>query len=145
MENSRALESRLHEGLQAAGYGDIRPAHYAVFRYLRGQGSRVTELAEAAGMTKQSMGELVVHLEARGYVRRSPDPRDGRARIVTLTEAGRLGLETAARRLAELEADLAGCMGEEKLEGLVGVLGELAALLDEPATALPRDREYQEG
>ena len=64
VEGSRALEVRLYEGLRAAGYGDVRPAHYAVFRYLEKGGSRVTELAEAAGMTKQSMGELVAYLEA---------------------------------------------------------------------------------
>src|SRR3712207_5727763 len=89
VEGSRALEGLLHEGLKEAGYGDVRPAHYAVFRYLKGEGSRVTELAEAAGMTKQSMGELVDHLERRGYVERRPDPRDRRAKIVVSTEKGR--------------------------------------------------------
>jgi len=131
VEGSRALEGRLHEGLRAAGYGDIRPAHYAVFRYLKDEGSRVTDLAEAAGMTKQSMGELVAYLEERGYVRRHPDPRDGRARIVTPTEAGRLGIEAAATLLAAIEADLEGRMGEGKLERLASLLGELACLLAE--------------
>ncbi len=139
VEGSRALEARLHGRLRAVGYEDIRPAHYAVFRYLAEDGSRVTELAEAAGMTKQSMGELVSHLEARGYVRRRPDPRDGRARIVTPTERGRLGVEAAAGLLAEIEADLAGRMGEERLEKLAGLLGELAdLLLDEPGAGTAR-------
>jgi DNA-binding MarR family transcriptional regulator len=131
VEGSHAMEGRLYEGLRAAGYGDIRPAHYAVFRYLAEGGSRVTELAEAAGMTKQSMGELVSHLEALGYVKRSPDPRDGRARIVSPTEAGRLGMGAAAGLLTEIEADLAGRMGEENLERLAGLLGELAHLLND--------------
>jgi hypothetical protein len=63
-----------HEGMVAAGFEDVRPAHYAVLRHLRPEGSRVTELAEEARMTKQSMGELVVYLERRGYVERLPDP-----------------------------------------------------------------------
>jgi hypothetical protein len=49
VEGSRTLEGLLYEGLREAGYGDVRPAHYAVFRYLKDKGSRVTELAEARG------------------------------------------------------------------------------------------------
>ena len=125
VEGSRALEGLLHEGLKEAGYGDVRPAHYAVFRYLKDEGSRVTELAEAAGMTKQSMGELVDHLERRGYVERRPDPRDRRAKIVVSTEKGRRGIKAAAERIAEIEAELAGRMGKEGLEELIRLLAEL--------------------
>jgi DNA-binding MarR family transcriptional regulator len=145
VEGSRALEGRLHEGLRAAGYGDLRPAHYAVFRYLKDEGSRVTELAEAAGMTKQSMGELVTHLEEGGYVLRRPDPRDGRARIVSLTEAGRRGIGTAAGRLAEIEDDLRERMGEESLERLTGLLAELTILLEEPGTARAATSGHEPG
>lgn len=129
VECSRGLEACLRSGLREAGYGDIRPAHYAVFRHLGPEGSRVTELAEAAGMTQQSMGEMVAHLEDLGFVERRPDPRDGRARIVVPTESGREGITTAARLLAETEADLAGRMGEERLESLVASLEELSTLL----------------
>src|ERR671917_1684086 len=76
VECSRGLEARLRAGLREAGDGDIRPAHYAVFRYLGHEGSRVTELAEAAGMAQRSMGELVAHLEGLGFVECRPDPRD---------------------------------------------------------------------
>lgn len=131
VEGSRVLERRLHEGLRAAGYGDVRPAHYAVFRYLKPGGSRVTELAEEAGMTQQSMGELVAYLERRGYVERRPDPRDRRARIVLPTEAGRRGIDAGTGLLVEVEATLAERMGEGRLEELAGSLGELTALLVE--------------
>jgi hypothetical protein len=73
VEGFRVFEWRLYEELREASYGDVRPAHYAVFRYLKGEGSRVTVLAQA-GMTKQSMGGLVDHLEQRGYVERHRDP-----------------------------------------------------------------------
>ena len=116
-------------GLREAGYGDIRPAHYAVFRHLKPEGSRVTELAEAAGMTQQSMGEFVAQLERLGFVERRPDPRDGRARIVVLTESGRGGIAAAAGLLAETEADLAERMGKEKLESLVASLEGLSTLM----------------
>ena len=131
MQASGGVEWRLHEGLRAAGYGDVRPAHYAVFRLLGPGGARVTELAEARGMTKQSMGELVAYLEGRGYVERRPDPRDRRAKIVVPTERGRRGTAAAAGLLEGIEGDLARRMGGERLEKLAGSLEELAAILDE--------------
>jgi MarR family transcriptional regulator, temperature-dependent positive regulator of motility len=137
VETSRALERLLHKGLWEVGYGDVRPAHYAVFRYLKDEGSRVTELAEAAGMTKQSMGELIIYLEERGYVERRPDPRDGRAKIVMLTEKGRRGIEAASERLAEIEAELAGWMGSERLDELIGSLANLRATLAEVEQTSP--------
>ena len=130
VEGSRALEELLHEGLREAGYGDVRPAHYAVFRYLGPEGSRVTELAEAAGMTKQSMGELVDYLEQRSYVQRRADPRDRRAKMVVPTKKGRRGIEAAAELIAEIEAELAGRVGNERLEELAGSLAELVTFLD---------------
>ena len=134
-EGSRALGEPLPEGLREARHGDVRPAPYAVFRYLGPEGSRVTELAEAAGMTKQSMGELVGYLERCRYVERRVDPRDRRAKIVVPTEKGRRGIEAAAERIAEIEAELAGRMGDERLEELVGSLAELVTFLAEPKGA----------
>ena len=131
VEASGGMEGRLNEGLRAAGYGDVRPAHYAVFRLLGVEGARVTELAEAHGMTKQSMGELVAYLERRGYVERRVDPRDRRAKIVVPTERGRRGIAAAAGLLEGIEADLAERMGGERLEDLAGSLEELVAVLDE--------------
>ena len=137
-ESFRSLERHLHEGMVAAGFEDVRPAHYAVFRFLKPEGSRVTELAEEARMTKQSMGELVIYLEQRGYVERLPDPRDGRAKLVVLTEAGLRWVEAAVERVGEIEDALAERMGgQERLEELADSLDELMALSAEriPAQA----------
>ena len=132
-ESFRALDRQLHEGMVAAGFGDVRPAHYAVFRFLKPGGSRVAELADEARMTKQSMGELVAYLERRGYVERLPDPRDGRARIVVWTEAGLRWTEAAAERLGEIEDALAERLGgQERLEKLACSLEGLMALSAEP-------------
>ena len=132
-EAFRSLERQLYEGLAAAGFEDVRPAHYAVFRFLRPEGSRVTELAEDARMTKQSMGELVAYLERRGYVERLPDPHDGRAKIVVWTEAGLGWAEAAAERLGEIEDALAERIGgQERLEELGDSLEELRVLSAEP-------------
>lgn len=132
-EAFRSLDGHLHEGVAAAGFEDVRPAHYAVFRFLKPGGSRVTELAEEARMTKQSMGELVVYLERRGYVERLPDPRDGRAKVVVLTEAGLRFAQAAVERVGQIEDALAERMGgQERLEGLAASLEELMVLSAKP-------------
>src|SRR4051794_27670502 len=77
--------------LAASPYKDIQPAHAAVIQPLwqRQEGARLTELAQTARITKQSMGALVDALEQSGYVERVEDPDDGRASRVRLTARGR--------------------------------------------------------
>ena len=62
----QAINARLEAELAAAGFADLRPAHFSVFQHLPADGARVTDLAERAQITKQSMGYLVDHLEERG-------------------------------------------------------------------------------
>src|SRR6266568_6602177 len=86
-----AAESVLVEfrrDLEEAGYADIRPTHGCVFRFVRDDGMRLTELARLAAMTKQSVGELVDDLVELGYVERIPDPEDRRAKLICLTDRG---------------------------------------------------------
>lgn len=123
---SQAIVARLHRDLTAAGYADLRPAHFVVFQHIRPGGSRLTELAEQAQITKQSMGYLVDYLEARGYVERVPDPADGRARIIRLTARG-WELDRAARQImACVEAEWAERLGADRLEQLRQILRDLA-------------------
>jgi len=120
----RDLYVRLHE----RGYDDIRPAHGCVFRFVdHEQGSRLTDLAERARMTKQAVGELVTDLQALGYVERAPDPSDGRAKIVRLTERGRESHRTALEAFAAIEADWAERLGERRVAELRELLEEIAA------------------
>ncbi|MGV9587089.1 MarR family winged helix-turn-helix transcriptional regulator [Nocardia farcinica] len=111
----------------------LRPAHFAVFRYLDPEGSRITALAEAAGMTQQSMGELVTHLAACGYVERRVDPADRRARLVVATPAGRSALRQARREIEAIERALAARLGESTVAGLRAALAGVADVLGEGA------------
>ncbi|WP_029929197.1 MarR family winged helix-turn-helix transcriptional regulator [Nocardia otitidiscaviarum] len=129
VRTTRAVEDELNRALRAELHPDLRPAHYAVFRHLEPEGSRVTALADAAGMTQQSMGELITHLERCGYVTRTVDPADRRARRVVLTASGHAALATAARRLAEIEARLSAALGDSGF-------AELRRQLDSARTAL---------
>jgi DNA-binding MarR family transcriptional regulator len=67
----------------------LRRAHLLIFRFGTIDGRHTSDLAAHAGMTKQSMHEIVTHLEKHGYLRRQPDPTDSRALLVQLTPRGR--------------------------------------------------------
>ena len=89
--------------LQAAGFPDVSASFHPVFENIDPGGTRLTTLAARAGMTHQSMGEVVDALRERGYVERRPDPSDGRARLVCLTEEGRRLARRALREIAAIE------------------------------------------
>ena len=108
----QAFIDRVHVELAAAGYPEFRPTHGLVFQHLRDEGSRVTDLAERSHISKQWMGALVDDLVARGYVSRLPDPTDGRARIVRLTDEGRALLRVAQDISRRIEAEWAAQVGE---------------------------------
>jgi DNA-binding MarR family transcriptional regulator len=136
----QASVAAVEAGLRAAGFDDVRPAHFAVFQHMRPGGARPTELAERAQITKQSMGHLVDHLAARGYVERVADPRDGRAQLVRLTPRG-LELERTARALVRrVEADWARRLGATRLEELRALLRELVGSLEGEAAPRPPSR-----
>jgi DNA-binding MarR family transcriptional regulator len=122
---SRAIVERIDRDLPAVGFTDLRLAHFVVFQYIKPIGSRLTELADLAQITKQSMGYLVDYLEERGYVERVPDPSDGRARLVCLTEHG-WELDRAARGIvAQIEAEWRAKLGEERFAQFRQMLKDL--------------------
>ena len=123
----RELTEHIHLRLAEHGHPQIRPAHGNVFQFLDDEGTRVSVLAERAQMTKQSMGELVAHLEAHGYVERVRDPSDGRAKLVRPTSSGDAVYPLARRAIAEVEARWAERLGGRKLAQLRGLLQELEA------------------
>ena len=105
LEAHRTLGGELLEGLNERGYPDVRPGHAALFMNIdRRTGTRLTELARRAHMTKQGMMLLVDELEERGYVRRVPDPEDARAKLVRLTARGRNYVAEARRAMAAVES-----------------------------------------
>jgi len=104
--------------LAARGHTAIRAAHGAVFQYLDDTGTTVSLLAERAQMTKQAMAELVAHLEAHGYVTRTPDPDDRRAKLVVPTDRGREVIAFAQGLVPELETLVTGRLSADRLRAL---------------------------
>ena len=127
----QAIVSRIDEGLRAQGFTDLRPAHFVIFQQIHPDGSRITQLAEQAQITKQSMGALVDYVESRGYLERVPDPIDHRAKIVRLTSKGR-ALERAAREiLAQTEVEWSKQIGPDRLQALKQTLQAIIDLIGE--------------
>ena len=126
-----AAERRFNEelvgALHRAGFADIRPGHGALFSNIDAEGTRATELASRARMTKQSMGELVADLEGKGYVERRPDPKDARAALVVLTERGRRVDAAADRVIGRIEAAYARELGPRRFAALRAALADLVA------------------
>ena len=120
------LGFRIADGVVGAGH-PIKPNHSAVFAQLGPSGARLTELAAGAGMTPQAMGEIVDELESLGYVVRNPDPRDRRAKLITMTDKGREALAAAERTIIGLEQDIVAVLGERGHQQLREMLAALLA------------------
>jgi DNA-binding MarR family transcriptional regulator len=83
------VRDEMYAGVVAAGYDDLNAAHVALWRYPGLDGLRPSQLAERVGITKQSVNDLLGHLEGLGYLVRVSDSADGRARVIRLTSKGR--------------------------------------------------------
>jgi DNA-binding MarR family transcriptional regulator len=122
-----AVLDYIFDRLGKAGFDDVRPAHGAVLRHIARDGSRITELAERARMTKQSMAELVQYLRERRYVDLVPDASDGRAKVVRLTERGWKLHGIMVKNSRAFERECARGLGEDKWRQFRAVLEEFAA------------------
>ena len=96
-----------------AARDQVGAAHIHITRHLALGGSRLTDLALSAGMSKQAMGDLVDQCEAWGLVRRETDRYDKRAKQVLFTESGLLWLEAFKQAVAQAEAEFRQAVGPE--------------------------------
>lgn len=104
--------------LQAHGVEGITPAHANVIPFVPPEGIQIGELAQLAKVRKQSMAQSVELLVASGYVTRRPDPADGRASLIFLTDKGR-ALGPASRSAGHrVEEDWAAVVGRDDIEHL---------------------------
>lgn len=122
LQAQRAFNQAAIARLQQRGYSGLSLTHTALLPHLDLEGTRITTLAERAGITKQGMGQLVTDLERQGLVRRAPDPADGRATLVTFTDAGWAYLQAAHEVKKALEAEYVALLGEEGFAELRSLL-----------------------
>jgi DNA-binding MarR family transcriptional regulator len=124
-EPYRIGSEELHRRIAERGHPEVRAPHGNVFGFLDPEGTQVSELARRAQVTKQSMGELVAHLERHDYVERVSDPRDRRAKLVRATDRGREVYAVAREVVDELEQDWTARLGATKMRQLRALLQEL--------------------
>ena len=111
-DSTRRFQERALAIVNRQGYLDMRIAHMATTRHIDLGGTRIADLAVRAGVTKQSMGEMIDQLESMGFVARSADGADKRAKIVTFTPRGRKLLDTIRKAVAACERDLIARIGD---------------------------------
>jgi DNA-binding MarR family transcriptional regulator len=96
-----------------AARAQVSAAHVHITRHLELQGTRLTDLAQRGGMSKQAMGDLVDQCAAWGLVTREPDPRDARARIVKFTPTGLAWLQAFRDAVAQAEREFRSEVGPD--------------------------------
>ena len=126
----REMENRVLSAIASAGFDDITVAQARLFQRIGPDGSRLTDLAEQAQVTKQTAGFLVDQLERAGYVERTPDPTDGRARLVRIARRGAAAGEVAAKVVAEVEAEWRAYLGAQRMAQLRRSLTKLREITD---------------
>jgi DNA-binding MarR family transcriptional regulator len=126
----RYTEDRLFRALQDAGFDDWTLAQCRVFQRIAPNGSRLKDLADQAQMTKQSASVMVDQLEHLGYVRRTPDPTDGRARLIVIEERGRRAVKVAMDTLDEIYAEWKTYLGTRNFTLLHQILDQLREITD---------------
>lgn len=125
----RYLENAVLSALRAQGH-DMPIHQVRVFQRIGPDGSRMSELAEAAQVTKQTLTSIVDQLERAGYVRREPDAADARARIVRITPHGQELIELGAPVVADVEAEWEAHLGRARTRQLRALLAELCEITD---------------
>jgi len=115
-----AINEIVSERLAEMGYEGFRTAHGTIGQHIADGGSRVTELAQLAQVSKPTVVYLVNDLERLGYVERVPDPADGRAKLVRMTDRGAEAQRVGTEIVRQIETDWSALLGE----------GEFAALRD---------------
>jgi DNA-binding MarR family transcriptional regulator len=126
----RYSEDRMFRALQDAGFDDWTLAQCRVFQRIAADGSHLTDLAEQAQVSKQSAGVMVDQLERLGYVRRVPDPADGRARLIVIEARGRRAVEVAQVAFEEILAEWKAYLGTRNFTLLQQILDQLREITD---------------
>jgi DNA-binding MarR family transcriptional regulator len=133
----QSVWKQIYDGVVAAGYDDVNPAHVGLFGYPGLDQQRPSELANRLQITRQSVNDLLGHLEHHGYLTREPDLNDGRARIVELTPKGHQLQGVIHGRARTAEQLMAVTLGARRFTELRRALEDLNASSSMLSARLP--------
>ena len=125
----RAMDERVLGEMQDAGF-EVTVAQARLAQRIADDGSRLTDLARQAQITKQTASVLVAGLEEKGFVERVPDPEDGRARLIRFTAQGRAGARRAQQVVRRVEREWEEHLGPELAARLREALTKLREVTD---------------
>jgi DNA-binding MarR family transcriptional regulator len=134
---NRALQTDMVRRAHAEGHPEVKPAHNSVFGYLPRGGGRAAEMAARAGISRQSMGEVIRDMVALDLLEMRADPDDGRAKVVDYSEHGLEVAGDGRRYLIELEQRFEEEFGPEQYAVARDVLARLVDALDRFAATEP--------
>ncbi|MBV1857994.1 MAG: MarR family transcriptional regulator [Nannocystaceae bacterium] len=128
---ARLLNEQAMARVRELTWQDVRPTHTTLFPHIDLEGTRITEIAQRMGLSKQAVGQLVTELESMDVLERVPDPTDGRAKLVRFARRdGRLILLDGLAVLAEFEDGLVKDLGRARIDALRENLGALLDVLE---------------
>ena len=125
----RSMDDQVIRAMREAGY-QVTVAQARIAQRIAPGGSRLTELAEQAQVTKQTASLLVAALEEEGLVERVPDPADGRARLIRFTPKGRTAADRAREVVMGVEQHWNKHLGPELATALHEALTKLREVTD---------------
>ena len=125
----RCMEVAVLDALRDHGH-DLGLSQARVFQRIPPEGSRLSELARAAQVSKQTVGSIVDQLQRAGYVERVPDPRDARGRLVRITDKGREMVALSEPVVREVEAAWRAHLGPARTRQLRAALLALREITD---------------
>jgi len=135
--SARLLNHRVVTAVHAQGFTEVRESWLGMLRHMDPDGVRSTVLAERLQVSKQAAGQLVSELERKGYLERIPDPSDGRAKLVRITQRGLDAWLAGLEAFRALERDLADAIGPDALAALRLHGADLLSFLETDAAPQP--------
>jgi DNA-binding MarR family transcriptional regulator len=133
LEFTKAFRVLILERMHSSGYPEFHSPHVAAISWIEPGGIRLTELAVRVGVGAPALSEVVNQLEEMGYVRRRPDPADGRAKLIVATAKGEKVRRTLIRENIRLHEYLAQVVGKRRFDDVLSTMETLIALADRPS------------